>query len=133
MLQEHKLNFQLWSSTLLIYYFEAISLLFDRAMTSFSGLLIEYEPAKQRTTFPVCIYRSYSHRKQKCNKIVAKMIEKSISKVVVGGCRWFYMVLGGFRSFLVLVLTSVQRHFLYCNPIHKLIRQSNPQIDHKQN
>ena len=25
--------------------------------------------------------------------------------MVVGGCRWFQVVLGGFRSFLVLVLT----------------------------
>ena len=27
-----------------------------------------------------------------------------------GGCRWLYVVLGGFRSFLVLVLTSDNEH-----------------------
>ena len=39
-LQEHKLNFQQWSSALLISCFEAISLIFDRAMTYLSGLLV---------------------------------------------------------------------------------------------
>ena len=39
-LQEHKLNFQQWSSALLVSCFEAISLIFDRAMTYLSGLLV---------------------------------------------------------------------------------------------
>ena len=39
-LQEHKLNFQQWSSTVLFSYFEAIFLIFDRAMTYLSRLLI---------------------------------------------------------------------------------------------
>ena len=30
-----------------------------------------------------------------------------IFEVVVDGCRWFSVVFGGFRSFLVLVLTAI--------------------------
>ena len=39
-LKEHKLNFQQWSLTLPISFFEAISLLFDGPMTYFSGRLV---------------------------------------------------------------------------------------------
>ena len=40
------------------------------------------------------IYRNCSRREQNLNKIVTKMIKKGILTVVVGGFRWFQVVLG---------------------------------------
>ena len=65
-----------------------------RERTNKSGKILRYTGNLYLQRFRCC-----SRREQTSNKIVAKMIEKGI-------LWWLWVVLGGLRSFLVLVLTS---------------------------
>ena len=77
--QEHKLNFQQWSWTLLISYFEAISLILDRAMTYLSELLVLLWIGPRKTKDNV----SGVH--------LSKLLtSRAKNLVVLAGFRWFY-------------------------------------------
>ena len=78
--------FQQWSSTLLISYFQAIYLIFNRPMTSRAISFTLNGSTGNKIQLSVCIYRSRLRREQTfVNKIVTKMIKKKYS---AGGCRW---------------------------------------------